>query len=253
MSCTNLPAYCFYKIFDPEPPKAMTFDRHYLLYSAQGGIRLEAEDRYWILPPSRAAWIPAGTNIKIEIIHRVTCCSILYDTDFINSNISHCRVLAMPTFAREMVLHTQRWGPDQEALSNHAKQFFLTLSGVCSELAQEPSEVWVPKGKTEPMKRALEFTQNHLGDKNSFAEVASASCLSERSLTRIFTQETGMTWGQMQRRMRMIRAMELLGTSDDQIANVALDVGYDSLSAFNRAFKEFSKVTPSEFRSRLDT
>ena len=157
----------------------------------------------------------------------------------------------MPTYAREMILHTRRWGPDQEVLSNHAKQFFITLSGVCAELAQEPSEVWLPKGQTDAMKRALEFTKNHIGDKKSFAEVASVSCVSERSLTRIFTQETGMTWGQMQRRMRMIRAMELLGTSEGQIANVALDVGYDSLSAFNRAFKEFSKVTPSEFRSRL--
>lgn len=82
MTKEPLPAYCFYKVFDPEPPKTMCFDRHYLLYAAKGALRLSAHDRNWILPPTRAALIPAGCTINIDITHTVTCCSVLFDTDF---------------------------------------------------------------------------------------------------------------------------------------------------------------------------
>ena len=67
MAEADLAAYCFHKAFDPQPPMVLEGDRHYLLYSAKGAIRLEAEDRHWMLPPSRAAWIPANTPITVTL------------------------------------------------------------------------------------------------------------------------------------------------------------------------------------------
>lgn len=99
------------------------------------------------------------------------------------------------------------------------------------------------------MQRALEYTQNHLAEDHSFADVAKAAHQSTRSLARLFTTETGMTWRQMQRRMRMIRAIELLSNADDRILNIAFDVGYNSLSSFNRAFRDYAGHSPGEFRN----
>ncbi len=62
-----------------------------------------------------------------------------------------------------------------------------------------------------------------------------------------------MTWRQMQRRMRMIHAMELLSNIDGKIIQIAFEVGYSSLSAFNHAFREFCGITPSEFRAKYFT
>lgn len=253
MSENTLPAYCFYKVFDPEPPKTMQFDRHYLLYAAKGALRLEAEDRYWVLPPSRAAWIPADTSIKIEITHAVTCCSVLFHPGFIAPDITHCQVINLSEVARQMILHTRRWGPDSGQLDQHACSFFSALAGTCVELAQQPSKVWIPKGQSKAIQRALSFTQENLAQDTSLAQVAAAAHLSQRSLSRRFSQETNMTWRQMQRRMRMIRAIELLSNVEGRIINIALDVGYVSLSAFNRAFRDFSGFTPSEFRARFFT
>lgn len=250
MSENNPAAYCFYKTFEPEPPKSMCFDRHYLLYAAKGALRLEVEDRHWVLPPMRAAWIPANTPIVIEIPHEVTCCSILFDPQFIRSKIAECRVLNLNTMTREMILHTRRWGPDMDILDAHAISFFRALAGICSELADQPSEVWIPKGNTKELKRALAFTRKNIANALTLREVAAAANLSPRSLARRFANETNMTWRQFQRRMRMIHAMELLCNVDGKIINIAYDVGYVSLSAFNRAFLEFSGITPSLFRRR---
>ena len=57
-----------------------------------------------------------------------------------------------------------------------------------------------------------------------------------------------MTWSQLLRHMRMIQAIELLSNLDSQMITISLQVGYHSLSSFNRAFKEFTSLTPTEFR-----
>lgn len=255
MSEQSPPAYCFYKVFAPEPRKAMCFDHHYLLYAAKGSLRLEAEDRHWILPPARAAWIPANTQIQIEIPHEVTCCSILFHPDFISSEISTCQILNLQVLnlsdvAREMILHARRWGPETKHLDAHAKSFFRTLVGTCAELANQSSNVWIPKGKTKELQAALSFTRNNIANNICFGDVTNAALLSQRSLSRRFAEEVNMTWRQMQRRMRMIQAMELLSNVEGQIINIAFDVGYVSLSAFNRAFREFCGMSPSEFRTK---
>ncbi len=246
----DLPAYCFYRVFEPAPLKAFEIDRHYLLYSAKGTVRLETEERSWMLPPTRAAWIAANVPIKIEIKKPVTCCSILFDIDFVKTPEPHCNVFEMTPLAREMVLACREWGPEVEQFDEYAAQLFKTVAMVCTKLSDTPCETWVPLGDSKQLKAALTTTQNRLADYVMFAEIAQAANLSERSLARRFAEETGMTWRQMQRRMRMIRAMELLAEDSQQVTNVALDVGYNSLSAFNAAFREFTGQSPSEYRKQ---
>lgn len=243
----DLPAYCFYKTFDPEPPKVFQTDRHYLLYASVGSLRLITEDRVWTLPPSRAAWIAADVPISIEIPRAATCCSVLFAPEFVPIPEPSGQVFDMTPLAREMVLECRNWGPETEQLSDYAVQLFKTLGLTCQELSRNPANSWVPLGKSNALRRAITFTETKLADDLSFPDVATAAHMSERSLARRFADEISMTWRQCQRRMRMVRAIELL-SSDQQITEISLDVGYNSLSAFNAAFKEFTGKNPTEYR-----
>ena len=156
---SELPAYCFNSSFPACPPKKMQFDRHYLLYCAKGVLRIEAEDRYWILPPSRALWIPAETAIEIEINQPVECCSILFDKDFIHPAFSRCQVLALPNVVKEMILHSRKWGPDCTEFDACARHFFQSIAHLCAELKDLPSEIWIPKGQSKRIQQALQYTQ----------------------------------------------------------------------------------------------
>ncbi len=61
-----------------------------------------------------------------------------------------------------------------------------------------------------------------------------------------------MTWRAAQRRMRIIRATQLLAEDRDMpVTQVALTVGYTALSAFNAAFRVQTGQTPSAFRASL--
>ncbi len=250
MTQDSLPAFCFYQEFAPRPPETLRFERHYLMYCIKGAISLEIAGRRWVLPPSYAAWIPAGTPMTVTIGHPMTCCSVLFQPDFMDDLPADSVVFTMTALARDMIFFSRRWGPQAEVFDDHARHFFQALALTCTELARQPSDVWIPMGRSEGVKRAIAYTEDHLDREIALPDVAAAAHLSERTLVRRYADEVGMTWRQSLRRLRMIRAVELLSNEEEPIVQVALQVGYASLSAFNKAFREFSGDTPTAFRAR---
>jgi AraC family transcriptional regulator, activator of mtrCDE len=72
--------------------------------------------------------------------------------------------------------------------------------------------------------------------------------MSRATFLRRFVRETGMTVGAFLTRARMMTAAQLLSTSDATVAFVANRVGYQSESAFTRAFRAELGTTPARFR-----
>ena len=241
-------AFCFYKEFAAEPEKEIQFDRHYLLYAAKGAMRFETDNKSWVLPPSRAAWIAANRPIKMHCIQNITCCSVLFATDFVDCPTDSCLVFEMNRLGREMILNCRQWGPDFGPLASNDVQFFSTLANVCTDLAKYPSNTWTPAGRSTIVRRAIDVTRLHLSDNISFDAMAKQVGASPRNLARRINHETGHTWRQLQRRMRMISAVEQLADCNQSLANVGLAVGYGSQSAFNSAFKAFFGITPAAYR-----
>ena len=58
-----------------------------------------------------------------------------------------------------------------------------------------------------------------------------------------------MTWRAALRRLRVLRAIEQLAGTDRSVTQIAMDVGYTSLSAFQSAFRDLIGQTPSEYRA----
>ena len=79
----------------------------------------------------------------------------------------------------------------------------------------------------------------HLG----WPPIAGASA---RTLSRLFAAQTGMTFRQWQRQLRLLTALELLAQGRT-VTDVALDVGYDSPSAFISVFRQSLGTTPRRY------
>ncbi|PRY39877.1 helix-turn-helix transcriptional regulator [Umezawaea tangerina] len=242
-------AYSFVRSFDAEPARELCVDHHYLLCASAGALRLEARGRAWVLPPARAALIEAGEPIRVSIGRPVTTASVLFDTGFVPVPSAPLAVFDLSPLARCLVAEVGKWGASDEPLPAYAETLFAALAAVSWRLAERPSPVVVPAGRSPELRRALWLTEERLGGPVRFEDVADEVGLAPRSLARRFADETGMTWRAVLRRLRLLRAIEELAAGDTPVTTIAFAVGYTSLSAFNAAFQELTGRTPTEYRA----
>jgi len=242
------PAYSFVRTFPAEPERELCVDRHYLLCASAGVLRLEAHGQAWLLPPARAALIEAGRPIRVSIPQPVTTASVLFDTGFVPSPPAPLAVFDLNRLAGALLTECGAWGPSEEPLPAYARTLFAALAAVCWRLAEQPSPVVVPAGRSPELRKALRLTEQRLGDQARFEDIADEVGLAPRSLARRFEDETGMTWRAALRRMRILAAVEKLADDDLPITAIAFSVGYTSLSAFNAAFRELTGRTPTQYR-----
>ncbi|WP_432840779.1 AraC family transcriptional regulator [Dactylosporangium sp. CA-092794] len=242
-------AYSFVRAFVPEPARDLRVDRHYLLCASAGALRLEAQGQAWLLPPARAALIEAGRAIRVSIPQPVTTASVLFDAGFTPPPPAPLTVFDLTPLARALLAECGGWGESEEPLPAYAETLFAALAAVTWRLAERPSPVVVPAGKSPELRRALRLTEERLGEQVRFEDVADRVGLAPRSLARRFEDETGMTWRAVLRRMRVMRAIELLAADDAPVTGIAFAVGYTSLSAFNAAFRELTGRSPTQYRA----
>ncbi|MEM9230013.1 MAG: AraC family transcriptional regulator [Pseudomonadota bacterium] len=248
----DLPAYCFYRVFEPEPPKTLQMDRHYLLYASEGTLRLTAQGRSWALYPGRAAWLAAGEPVEVRIDAPLTSCSVLYRPDTIDAPPGPVTVFDMSRLARELALGARVWGPDLTELPEIAVTHFKLLGLTALALARNPSNAWIPVGQSDGLRRALTATEARFADPGlTIQAVAAEAGLSERTLGRRCRQELAMTWRQALRRIRILHAIETLTRSDVSTLEVGYRCGYASSSAFTAAFQEHTGTTPAAYRAAL--
>ncbi len=242
-------AYSFVRTFPAEPVRELCVDRHYLLCASAGALRLEGAGQTWLLPPARAALIEAGKRILVSIPQPVTTASILFDTGFAPSPPAALTVFDLSPLARALIDECGAWGEDDEPLPPYARTIFSALATVSWRLAERPSPVVVPAAQSRELRRVLELTEQRLDATLRLEDLASEVGLVPRSLARRFESEVGMTWRAVLRRMRVLRAIERLAADETPVTQIAFEVGYSSLSAFNAAFRELTGQTPTEYRA----
>jgi AraC-like DNA-binding protein len=98
----------------------------------------------------------------------------------------------------------------------------------------------------------MNYTNNHLGHL-PIQDLCRSVGVSERTLRRRFQADTGMTWRQYLLQTRLLSAMALLTERDRSVLDVATSVGFESASAFTRAFTHYAGETPSAYRQRALT
>jgi AraC-like DNA-binding protein len=242
-------AYSFVRTFAAEPARELRVDRHYLLCASAGALRLEAQGQAWLLPPARAALIEAGKPIQVSIPQPVRTASVLFDPGFTPAPPAPLTVFDLSPLARALVTECGTWGESDEPLTAYGETLFAALAAVTWRLADRPSPVVVPAGRSPELRRALRLTEERLGGQVRFEDLADQVGLAPRSLARRFADETGMTWRAVLRRMRVLRAIEELAAGDTPVTAIAFTVGYTSLSAFNAAFRQLTGRAPSEYRA----
>lgn len=106
------------------------------------------------------------------------------------------------------------------------------------------------KDHQERINRVCLYIQSHLTETMRLDDLAACACFSPFHFHRIFQAYTGETLNVHIRRLRLERAAQHLCHSEKSITEIALDAGYETPSAFNKAFTQHFECTPTHFRKK---
>lgn len=105
-----------------------------------------------------------------------------------------------------------------------------------------------PDDMTELMEAARRRLLQSLDQPLSIDDLAQAAGFSRNHFARLFRQHFGQAPGQYHTAMRILRARQLLSTTDYSITRVAEELGFDSIHSFSRAFKRETGLSPLFYR-----
>ena len=125
----------------------------------------------------------------------------------------------------------------------------LVLAGNHSKISDQTSAKSSKSlAKTTQIKAILAYLKSHYSDTLSLKDIAEYFHLSEGHLCRMFKDVTGKTLTDYLNYYRITMSTSLLLKTDTDIAQIALSVGFNNVSYFNKIFKKYMNKTPKEFR-----
>ena len=133
-----------------------------------------------------------------------------------------------------------------DAMVTLLKIFALHLSTVSNQ-------VLVRQENSEPpmITRAKEFIGKNQGEALSLGQVAKAVNTSTFYFCKMFKKATGLNFTDYVSRTRIEKAKNLLLNPNLRVSEIAFEVGFQSLTHFNRVFKKILNESPTEYRAKL--
>ena len=98
------------------------------------------------------------------------------------------------------------------------------------------------------LQRITEFIQTHYMEKITLGQLAQMEYLSVYYLSHFFKEKLGVTFQEYLTYVRLQKAISQLSQPGSRINDIALDCGFASAKAFNKAFREIYNATPGEYR-----
>jgi AraC-like DNA-binding protein len=115
------------------------------------------------------------------------------------------------------------------------------------------NQVLVQQENAEPpvIVRAKEFIQEHQTENLRLGHVAKACNTSTFYFCKMFKRVTGINFTDYLSRVRIEKSKNLLLNPNLRVSEIAFEVGFQSLTHFNRVFKKILGLSPTEYRAQL--
>jgi AraC-like DNA-binding protein len=128
------------------------------------------------------------------------------------------------------------------------------LSFFGEQLSALTNQLVVERQNAEPplVQKARDYIDKHKTDALSLSAVAQAAGASVFHFCKVFRKSTGLKFTDYVARVRLEDARTQLLNPNRRISEVAYDVGFQSLTQFNRMFKRVFGQSPTEFREHLN-
>lgn len=215
--------------------------RAQFLYAATGTMLVETDHGAWTVPGERAVLIPPATRHQVRMLD-VETNSLYIAPAAVPWWPDECRVVEVGALLRELLLAAADIDP-RSGLGDRDGVLLEMILHELSRLAEVPLHIPIPQAAP-----FAQLCRHYLADPDlavGNAEWARDAEMSERTFTRRFREESGMSPAAWRARARLLAAVPLL--RHQSVTEVAGRLGYATPAAFSYAFTRIFHTAPSQF------
>jgi AraC-like DNA-binding protein len=221
-----------------------------LVYAAKGTMQVTTPRGRWLVPPDRAVWVPARLEHAIDVLADIDMRTLYFDLAWLareqpDADLDKEFVVRVSPLLHETILALFDGRKDSDRTE-------LLIRLVMLEMHQsDDSATFIPLPQEPRCRRAAGIVLDDPTAPHEIETLAGLVGTSARTLSRLFTSETQLSFKTWRQRARIAAAVERLSTDTNvSIKQVAAELGYASLPAFSHAFRQVTGRTPTEFAQK---
>jgi AraC-like DNA-binding protein len=219
-------------------------DDHHLVYAGTGVVAVTTDAGTWFAPGTRAIWVPAGC------VHEHRAHGAL-ELHFVGLPVAEDplglggpTVLSVGPLLRELIIaYVGDGGSDRPELHRLRAVLFDQVR------VAPQQQVQLPAPADARLRAVCDLLRADPADPRSLAALGREVGAAERTLSRLFRRELGMTFPQWRTRLRLYSALQMLA-DDVPVTVVAHRCGWASASAFIDVFRRAFGHTPGRHQLR---
>lgn len=216
-----------------------------LVYPSSGLLIVSTRGGSWVVPPQRAVWLPAAVAHAHQAYGATQLRTVAFPVDVNPLALTQPTVLSVSRLLRELIIALT----DDPARPLDEQRDLKRVA--LRQLRPAPAlQFHLPQPGDERLRDVTAILAEDPGSDRTLAELGRAVGAGERTLSRLFRAETGMTFPQWRAQLRLHHSLTLLA-SGLSVTATAITCGYSTPSAFTAAFHATFGTTPGTYRKDL--
>lgn len=214
-----------------------------LIYAIEGTMMVTTETGMWVVPPHRAVWVPPGIVHQISYPVFTRERHLYIDCNARSDLPDRCMVLDVSPLLRELIRAASLLPVEYDLEGADGR-----LMEVLLDQLRPPrnDQLHLPMPHDPRLLKICNYLQTDPADNRTLEDWSRESGASSRTLARLFMRETGMPFREWRQKLRLLHALEKLA-NNRPVTEVALDLGYDTPSAFISMFRKAMGKTPGTY------
>jgi AraC-like DNA-binding protein len=201
-----------------------------LVYPSSGLLIVSTSGGSWVVPPQRAVWLPAAVAHAHQAYGATQVRTVAFGVDVNPLGLTQPTVLSVSRLLRELIIAIT----DDPARPLDEQRDLKRVA--LHQLKPAPAlQFHLPQPGDERLRDVTAILAEDPGSDRTLGELGRAVGAGERTLSRLFRAETGMTFPQWRAQLRLHHSLTLLA-SGLSVTATAVACGYSTPSAFTAAF-----------------
>ncbi|WP_375786967.1 helix-turn-helix transcriptional regulator [Bradyrhizobium sp. Pha-3] len=215
-----------------------------LMYVIGGVLTVEAEGGIWTVPPHCALWIPSGISHAGRMAGHIKIGSLYIDPNLTEKLDPRCGILFVQPFLHELI---RRFDTESPLMNVDRDRRARLIAVLLDELIAAPLQpIYLPMPTDRRLRRLTESMIENPAQRFTIDEWGTRVGASNRTLSRLFQRETGLSFLRWRQQLHVGLALQRLAQGH-LVTTIAGDLGYESVSAFIAMFRRMLGTTPARY------